>query len=180
MFNLTLGAQRILRPSQEWLRHKTESWDWTFPLGASSSLAQARTCCVQQAVLQLSPSMCSLTHGYQTDTRKISATSIFFQSMPYRVSMVRAVLRVLYVPDVSGCSRLHCNCLTEGWANRLWQAWRYSRSFPAEIGYLWSERVSQGLGLCSATKSEKPSHVPFCLLLHLLVAWRWSSVLRIW
>lgn len=27
-----------------------------------------------------------MTHGYQTDTRKVSATSIFFESMPYQVS----------------------------------------------------------------------------------------------
>ena len=32
------------------------------------------------------PSGGHLTHGYQTDTRKISSTSIFYESMPYQVS----------------------------------------------------------------------------------------------
>lgn len=30
-----------------------------------------------------------LTHGFMTDKKKISATSIFFESMPYKVSSMR-------------------------------------------------------------------------------------------
>lgn len=36
-----------------------------------------------------------LTHGFMTDKKKISATSIFFESMPYKVGVCVCLLRAL-------------------------------------------------------------------------------------
>lgn len=43
-----------------------------------------------------------LTHGFMTEKKKISATSVFFESMPYKVQR-----------DAPGCSCHKCWCLLE-------------------------------------------------------------------
>lgn len=42
-----------------------------------------------------------LTHGFMTDKKKISATSIFFESMPYKVQNEYAYMLLARILDVS-------------------------------------------------------------------------------
>lgn len=46
-----------------------------------------------------------LSHGFQTDTKKISATSIFYETMPYRLDEATGVLSSM-LPGFKGTARI--------------------------------------------------------------------------
>jgi glycine hydroxymethyltransferase len=51
-----------------------------------------------------------LTHGFMTDTKRISATSVFFESMPYRHTVLALHMYLFYI-TTAHCSNQHENTL---------------------------------------------------------------------
>jgi glycine hydroxymethyltransferase len=51
------------------------------------------------------PSGGHLTHGYQTNKRRVSATSIFFESMPYRVHPATGLIDYDELEQRASCFR---------------------------------------------------------------------------
>lgn len=77
------GAPPTLLCSRVSFSPMTVLWDWTFPPAASESELKLESRTTADVTSQF-----SLTHGYATIKKKISASAIFFESMPYQVDMV--------------------------------------------------------------------------------------------
>ena len=101
------------------------------------------------------PSGGHLTHGYQTAKRKVSATSIYFESMPYRVNNVTGLVDY---DEMAKLAELFKPKLLIAGASAYPRDWDYSkmRKIADSVGAYLMADIAHISGLVAAKECNDP------------------------
>lgn len=105
------------------------------------------------------PSGGHLSHGYQTNSRRVSASSIFFESLPYRVNPGTGLIDY---DEMESLAKLFKPKLLIAGASSYPRDWDYARMrhIADRVGAYLMADISHVAGLVAAQEANDP--FPFC------------------
>lgn len=105
------------------------------------------------------PSGGHLTHGYQTNKRKVSATSIFFESLPYKVDPTTGLINYAELAHLAGLFKPK---LIIAGASAYPRDWDYARmkAIADSVGAYLMADIAHIAGLVATKQCNSP--FPYC------------------